>query len=95
MTRKGRGAMEHQTNAANAEAIGKKDDIRENDVRAHLESLIRSDYERCRPNDSLEDLKMRAAFSKEDRGLLSDWMAVAARRAIPHDEAIVRRGNVT
>ena len=43
-----------------------------------LESLIRRDYERCHPGDTLDDLKRRAAFSKEDRGLLRDWMAVAA-----------------
>lgn len=42
-----------------------------------LESLIRQDYERCHPGDTLDDLKRRAAFSKEDRGLLRDWMAIA------------------
>ena len=40
-----------------------------------LESLIRRDYERCHPGDTLDDLKRRAAFSKEDRGLLRDWMS--------------------
>jgi hypothetical protein len=48
---------------------------------ARLESLIRGDYERCHPDDSLDDLKRRASFSKEDRGLLRDWMTIAARRA--------------
>jgi hypothetical protein len=43
-----------------------------------LESLIRRDYERCHPGDTLDDLKRRAAFSKEDRGLLREWMAIAA-----------------
>lgn len=43
-----------------------------------LESLIRQNYERCHPGDTLDDLKRRAAFSKEDRGLLRDWMAIAA-----------------
>ena len=43
-----------------------------------LESLIRRDYERCHPGDTLDDLKRRAAFSKEDRGLLRDWMAIGA-----------------
>jgi hypothetical protein len=47
----------------------------------YLESLIREDYERCHPGETLEDLKRRASFSKEDRGLLRDWMAVAAVRA--------------
>jgi len=36
---------------------------------------------RCHPDDTLDDLKRRASFSKEDRGLLRDWMAVAAARA--------------
>jgi hypothetical protein len=40
-----------------------------------LESLIRRDFERCHPGDTLDDLKRRAAFSKEDRGLLRDWMS--------------------
>ena len=47
----------------------------------YLESLIREDFERCHPGETLEDLKRRASFSKEDRGLLRDWMAVAAVRA--------------
>ncbi|WGR70275.1 MULTISPECIES: hypothetical protein [unclassified Bradyrhizobium] len=49
--------------------------------RAYLESLIREDFERCHPGETLEDLNRRASFSKEDRGLLRDWMAVAATRA--------------
>ena len=49
--------------------------------RAYLESLIREDIERCHPGETLEDIKRRASFSKEDKGLLRDWMAVAARRA--------------
>lgn len=48
---------------------------------AYLESLIRQDFERCHPGETLDDLKRRAAFSKEARGLLRDWMAVAAKRA--------------
>jgi hypothetical protein len=47
----------------------------------YLESLIREDFERCHPGETLEDLKRRASFSKEDRGLLREWMAVAAARA--------------
>ncbi|HVA12002.1 MAG TPA: hypothetical protein VNF99_02015 [Stellaceae bacterium] len=50
--------------------------------REHLESLIRADYERCYPGETLEDVKRRASFSKEDRGQLRDWMAVAAARAV-------------
>lgn len=49
--------------------------------RIYLESLIREDFERCHPDDTLEDLKRRASFSREDKGLLRDWMTVAARRA--------------
>ncbi|MGX9392717.1 hypothetical protein ACWX0K_19565 [Nitrobacteraceae bacterium UC4446_H13] len=49
--------------------------------RVYLELLIRIDFEQCHPDDSLDDMKRRAAFSKEDRGLLRDWMAVAALRA--------------
>lgn len=45
------------------------------------ESPIREDFEHCHPSEPLEDLKRRASFSKEDKGLLRDWMAVAAARA--------------
>src|SRR5947207_187376 len=48
------------------------------EAQVHLESLIREDYGRCHPGDTLDDLKRRAAFSKEDKGLLRDWMAIAA-----------------
>jgi hypothetical protein len=56
---------------------------------ADLESLIRQDFELCHPGETLDDLKRRASFSKEDRGLLRDWMAIAARRAA------AERGNRT
>lgn len=49
--------------------------------RTYLESLIRADYERCHPGETLEDMKQRASFSNEDRGLLRDWMGVAVSRA--------------
>lgn len=49
--------------------------------RAYLESLIHEDFERCHPGETLEDIKRRASFSREDKGLLRDWMAVAAIRA--------------
>ena len=49
--------------------------------RAYLESLIREDFERCHPGETLEDIKRRASFSKEDKGLLRDWIAIAAIRA--------------
>ena len=49
--------------------------------RAYLESLIHEDFDRCHPGKTLEDVKRRTSFSKEDRGLLRDWMAIAATRA--------------
>lgn len=49
--------------------------------RLYLESLIRDDYERCHPGETLEDMKRRSPFSKDDKGLLRDWMAIAVRRA--------------
>ncbi len=49
--------------------------------RAYLESLIREDFAQCHPGETLEDVKRRAAFSREDKGLLRDWMAIAATRA--------------
>ncbi len=51
---------------------------------ASLEALIREDFARCHPGETLEDLRRRAAFSKEDKGLLRDWMAVAAGRVARH-----------
>jgi hypothetical protein len=54
--------------------------------RAYFESLIREDFARCHPDDSLDDMKRRSIFSKEDRGLLRDWMAVAAMRAAALEE---------
>lgn len=49
--------------------------------RACLESLICEDYERCHPGETLDDMKRRASFSKEDKGLYRDWLALAATRA--------------
>lgn len=51
------------------------------EMRADYEALIRDDYERCHPRETLEHLKIRARFSKEDQGLLDGWMKVAASRA--------------
>jgi hypothetical protein len=42
-----------------------------------IEATARADYERCHPEDTFEDLKRRARFSKEDRGLLDDWLAAS------------------
>ncbi|MCF8470369.1 MAG: hypothetical protein K9G30_06265 [Parvibaculum sp.] len=51
------------------------------ETRARYEALIRADYNHLHKDDSFDDLKRRAHFSKEDQGLLFLWMAVAARRA--------------
>lgn len=49
--------------------------------RAYLESLVREDYDRCRVGETFDDMKRRMSFSREDRGLYRDWMAIAASRA--------------
>jgi hypothetical protein len=49
--------------------------------RAYLESLICEDFARCHPGETLEDIKRRASFAKEDKGMLRDWMALGAARA--------------
>jgi len=45
------------------------------------ELWVRAEYERCHPQDSFDDLKRRAFFSKEDKGLLREWLQAAARRS--------------
>jgi hypothetical protein len=42
--------------------------------RLALEASIREDFARCHPDLTLDDLRRPAIFSKEDRGLLRDWM---------------------
>ncbi|MHA6643963.1 hypothetical protein [Mesorhizobium sp. A623] len=49
--------------------------------RTYLEALIRADYDRCRVGETFDDMKGRMAFSREDRGLYRDWMAIAVARA--------------
>lgn len=49
--------------------------------RRHLEDLVREDYDRAHPGDTFDDMKRRACFSPEDRGLYRDWLAVATGRA--------------
>lgn len=46
------------------------------------EDLLRVEYERCHPDDTFDDLRQRAAFSKEDRMLLHEWRA-AIRARLP------------
>lgn len=41
-----------------------------------IDEVARAAYDDCHPGDSFDDLKRRAAFSKEDRMLLRDWLAV-------------------
>jgi hypothetical protein len=64
------------------QAIGPED----RDLFACYEALVAPDYDRCHPGDSFEAMKLRARFSKEDQGLLKQWMAIAAARAakLPH-----------
>ena len=50
-------------------------------ARAHLESLVRADYDRSHPGETFDDMKRRRSCSKEDKGLYRDWMAIAAARA--------------
>ena len=44
-----------------------------------VEDAARAAYDACHPDDSFDDLKRRAAFSKEDRCLLRDWLAATER----------------
>ncbi|TAL81442.1 MAG: hypothetical protein EPN75_04365 [Beijerinckiaceae bacterium] len=52
---------------------------------ACLESLVRADYERCHPGETFEDLKRRARFAADDKGLLREWMTLAQQRAAKRD----------
>lgn len=45
-----------------------------------LEQVAARSYDSCHPDDSFENLKRRAAFSKEDRCLLRDWLSYAERQ---------------
>lgn len=51
------------------------------ELRAYHESLVSGDYDLCHADDSFEDLKGRARFSKEDKMRLLLWMDVAEIRA--------------
>jgi hypothetical protein len=59
------------------QAIGPED----RQMFAYYESLVAPDYERSHPGDTFEAMKLRARFSKEDQGLLKQWMTLAAVRA--------------
>ncbi len=58
--------------------------------RACLESLVRADYDRSHPGETFDDMKRRMPFSREDKGLYRDWMALAAARAETAREARAR-----
>ena len=58
-------------------------------LREKYEALIRAEYQRCNPGDTLDALKHRALFSKEAQGLLRDWMAVAA--GLAHKNGTIAR----
>jgi hypothetical protein len=49
--------------------------------RAYLESLVRADYDKSHPGETFDDMKLRRSFSREDKGLYRDWLAIAAERA--------------
>ena len=53
------------------------------DLPSEVERWIRERYEPTRPDDTFDDLKRRAAFVRQEGGLLRDWIR-AAREAI-HD----------
>ncbi len=44
------------------------------------QALARAGYERCHPADSFAALQRRARFSREDRGLLRQWLAIAVQQ---------------
>lgn len=44
---------------------------------AAIEALARQAYEACHPDDSFDDLKRRAGFTREAAGLLRAWMGAA------------------
>lgn len=46
-----------------------------------IEAAARAAYDACHPDDSFDDLRRRAAFSKEDRFLLAGWLAATERRS--------------
>jgi len=50
-------------------------------VENHIEAIAQEAYDRCHPDDTFEALKHRATFSKEDSGLLGQWLAFARDKA--------------
>lgn len=50
-------------------------------IEERIEAMAREAYDRCHPDDTFAALKHRASFSKEDRGLLDQWLAYAGEKA--------------
>ena len=50
-------------------------------IENRVEAIAREAYDRCHPDDTFAALKHRAPFSKEDRGLLQQWLAFACDAA--------------
>jgi hypothetical protein len=48
-----------------------------------IDTLARRLYDRCHPDDGFDEMRQRARFAKEDRGLLRDWRAAARSVAQP------------
>ena len=46
-----------------------------------IEAVARDAYDRCHPDDTFDALKQRSQFSKEDGGLLRQWLALARAKA--------------
>ena len=46
-----------------------------------IEAIAREAYDRCHHDDTFEALKRRSQFSREDRGLLDQWLAYAGQKA--------------
>ncbi len=55
-----------------------------------IEEVARAAYDRCHPDDTFAALKHRSRFSKEDEGLLRQWLDFA--RAEVDAVAAVRTG---
>lgn len=58
-----------------------KNAVAEKSREVDLEKFIKEDFERCYPGETLDDFKRRASFSRWDKGVLREWMALAALRA--------------
>ena len=46
------------------------------------EDFVRASYDKTHPGDTFEDLQRRARFDRHDKGLLQDWLAMAADREL-------------